>query len=158
MHTKLQTPEPALDDFTMAYILAALWTFDDDAPSGDYETSGRFQELFPLLDGDAILKMADDCARFQKENAALITQAELSESRAGHCFWLSRNGHGSGFFDEYSISECDKFKDVSRSRELRDDRTCQCKFHACQRLQEKAREFGTVDIYTGDDQKIYQSP
>lgn len=163
MKTQLHptTPEPALDQFTMGYILCALWTFDDDAPSGDYETSGRFEILFPQIDRPAVLKMAEDCAQFQKENAELIRQAELSPSRAGHCFWLSRNGHGSGFFDEYSITECDKFNDVSKSREVRDDRTCQCRFHACERLQEIAgdyKKWGAVDLYYGDDKKIYTSP
>ena len=150
-----QTPEPALDDFTMAYILCAFWTFDDDAPSGDYETSGRFQELFPLLDRDTILKMADDCARFQKENAALITQAELSESRAGHCFWLSWNRHGSGFFDEYSITECPKFTTLQEWYKNREDDTCPCRWHTCKHLQESAHKFNTVDLYFGDDGKIY---
>jgi len=154
-------PETALDEFTTAYILAALWTFDDNAPPGDYETSGRFQILFPRMDQRTVLKMAEDCAKFQKENAELITKAELKDSRAGHCFWLSRNGHGSGFFDEYSIAECDKFTSVDQSRALRDDRTCPCKFHACERLQEIADDperWGTFDIYYGNDGKIYGSP
>ena len=152
------TPETALDEFTLAYIMAALWTFDEEAPSGEYSTSGRFEILFPQMDQATVLKMAEDCGRFQKENAALITQAELKDSRAGHNFWLSRNGHGSGFFDEYSITECDKFTDVSCSLELRDDRTCPCKFHACERLQEICRKWREFDIYFGDDGKIYGSP
>lgn len=157
------TSEPALDQFTTSYILAALWTFDDDAPSGDYEQSGRFQELFPKMDRDTVLKMAEDCAKFQKENAALIEQAELADSRAGHNFWLSRNRHGSGFFDEYSQTECEKYeteqkiavetRDFSKREALKE--TCPCRYHACQRLQKKSHEFRTIDLYFGDDGKIY---
>ena len=159
--------EPALSDAAQAYILAALWTFDEDAPSGEYSTSGRFEELFPLIDLPTVLKMAEDANRFQQENATLIDQAQLSESRAGHCFWLSRNGHGSGFFDEYSQTECDAYeKEQAIAVETRDfskrdalDQTCPCPYHACQRLQEKARAFGSFDIYQGDppDLKIYGS-
>lgn len=157
------TSETALDEFTTAYIMAALWTFDEDAPSGEYSTSGRFEILFPKIDREVVLKMAADCAKFQKENAALITQAELSEARAGHNFWLSRNGHGSGFFDEYSKTECEAYereqvvametRDFSKREALTE--TCPCRYHACERLQKIARAWGTVDIYFGDDGKIY---
>ncbi len=40
--------------------------------------------------------MVEECHRFQKANAADIV-GRLEE--AGHDFWLTRNGHGAGFFD-----------------------------------------------------------
>ncbi len=47
--------------------------------------------------------MVADCKRFQEENADDISTYPggqyTSEEIAGHDFWLSRNGHGSGFFD-----------------------------------------------------------
>jgi hypothetical protein len=160
----MQTPpEIELDEFTRAYIMAALWTFDEDAFSGEYSTSGRFEILFPKIDREAVLKMVEDCAKFKKDNAALIHQAELKDSRAGHNFWLSRNGHGSGFFDEYSQTECEayekehaiavKTRDFSKREALMEN--CPCRYHACERLQEISRTWGTVDIYFGDDKKIY---
>lgn len=143
--------------------MAALWTFDEDAISGEYSTSGRFEILFPKIDREVVLKMAADCAKFKTENAALITQAELSESRAGHNFWLSRNGHGSGFFDEYSQTECEAYeheqaiaivtRDFSKREALTE--TCPCKYHACERLQNASHNYPNVDLYFGDDGKIY---
>jgi hypothetical protein len=47
-----------------------------------------------------------DCERFQRENAADISEDNLAIdsrcsaiARAGHDFWLTRNGHGAGFWD-----------------------------------------------------------
>jgi len=159
----MTTTQTQLDLFTHAYLLAALWTFDDDAPSGDYETSGRPEELFPRFSREAIERAQADCAKFQTANGNWIARAELSDARAGHCFWLSRNGHGSGFFDEYSQSECDNYEIeqkaaiLSRDFSKRDSlvTTCPCRYHACQRLQRVAREFGSCDLYAGDDGKFY---
>lgn len=58
----------------------------------------------------------------------------VDESQGGHSFWLSRNGHGAGFFD------------WSHPALLGE---------ACSRLQDAARVYGTVDLYVGDDGKVY---
>lgn len=122
------TSETALDEFTLAYIMAALWTFDDDAPLGEYSTSGRFETLFPLIDGDTLLKMVADCAAFQK-------QADLTDyptASAGHDFWLTRNGHGCGFWENEHGTEAQ-----------------------CYKLTDLSKTFGECDLYYGDDRKIY---
>lgn len=83
--------------------------------------------------------MREDCARFIRENAAdLAAYAEeraglewSAASLAGHDFWLTRNHHGAGFWDR------------GLSEELGE------------RLTAAAQAFGTVDLYTGDDGKIY---
>lgn len=83
-----------LDDFTRGYVEAALWTAEAD-------------EMTPEDLGDDVLSgMIDDCVRFRAENtealAAVIgAQADgklYDDPRAGHDFWLTRNGHGSGFW------------------------------------------------------------
>lgn len=130
------TPETALDEFTMAYILAALWTFDEDAPSGDYETSGRFEILFPQIDRATLLKMAEDCAKFQKQNAETLAAFQPRDSQNGHDFWLTRNHHGSGFWDQDQTSE-DKFKQLADL------------------LTKASHAFGEFCLYYGDDGKIY---
>ena len=91
-----------LDDFTRAYIEAALWSTNDDATHrGGEPIDGNYG--IDDIDPDTLAKMADDCRRFQEENAADLalydhpqwTAAELG----GHDFWLTRNGHGCGFWD-----------------------------------------------------------
>ncbi len=38
-----------LPEFTRHYLIAALWTWDEDAPSGEYTESGRIEDLAPDL-------------------------------------------------------------------------------------------------------------
>jgi hypothetical protein len=124
--------------FFDAYVECALWSSNDEsAPSGG-EPLDRNYSASDIAD-ETLQKMKTDCEQFQAQNDALLTQYydELpvsewgSEAQAGHDFWLSRNGHGAGFFD----------RDVSKY--LRDT------------LQDNARAFGTFDLYIGDDGQIY---
>lgn len=89
-----------LNKFTLGYVLAALWTSDPSPGQGDYMETG-----LPLVDSIPSYWMEQaiaDCERFQAENAELLEQAE-DDSRNGHDFWLTRNGHGTGFWDrDYS--------------------------------------------------------
>jgi hypothetical protein len=57
-----------------------------------------------------------------------LSDSGLSDKRAGHYFWLSRNGHGSGFFDENLDA-----------------------------LQDAAKAYSEFDLYVGDDGVIYAS-
>jgi hypothetical protein len=80
-----------LDEFTTAYITAALWSSTDDADTpldSNYSASDLAAETFA--------KMTADCERFQADHGDL--NAEDLE-RAGHDFWLTRNHHGAGFWD-----------------------------------------------------------
>lgn len=86
-----------LDLFTRAYIEAAFWSSNDESD----ESGGE-----PLdvnygpedLTVESLDKMIEDCRKFQDENAGLLAQAGSSEQN-GHDFWLTRNGHGTGFWD-----------------------------------------------------------
>jgi hypothetical protein len=81
----------APDDFTRAYLDCALWSSTDDG--GDpFSDNYGLDDISP----DTLACMLYDCARFQRENAADIVGRERS---AGHDFWLTRNGHGAGFWD-----------------------------------------------------------
>lgn len=91
-----QTEFNNLDTFTKAYITAAFWTNDEHGGSGDYTTSGRVEYLIPRLDPDQVTEMVADCKRFQSETEEFIAGRE---GTAGIDFWLTRNGHGSGFWD-----------------------------------------------------------
>lgn len=82
---------PELDIFTWAYVECALWSEIDDnerALDENYDPED--------IHWDTLVKMIHDCTMFQRENAEDISD----ESRhAGHDFWLTRNGHGAGFWD-----------------------------------------------------------
>lgn len=91
-----------LGPFVDGYIAAALWSshdaFDDSIEFLDakYDT-GDIEE--PTL-----LQMVRDCVAFYWRCRAILEdlyeRGDITQSEAGHCFWLSRNGHGAGFFGQ----------------------------------------------------------
>ena len=89
------------ESFLDGYITAALWSSNDESDeSGGEPLDSNYgpDDLSP----DARKKMRDDVARFQKANKKLLREAYsrgYSKGRAGHDFWLTRNGHGAGFWD-----------------------------------------------------------
>lgn len=97
------TPENAatfntLDTFTQAYVEAMFWT--DCNEDSDGMALATFAELAP----EALDRIKADCAAFQAANASLLALAYATpgygdESQAGHDYWLTRNGHGVGFWD-----------------------------------------------------------
>lgn len=124
-----------LDAFTRAYLECALWSSNDEStPSGGEPLDKNYgiDDLSP----DTIQQAKADCERFQAENADDIRDANYNfigysdEVMAGHDFWLTRNGHGTGFWD----------------RELGD---------IGDRLTEAAKAFGQIDLYVGDNGLIY---
>lgn len=117
-----------IDPFALAYIACALWSSngDDGEP-----LDSRYN--WTHLAKETLQRMVADCARFQEENSKdLCVSISSNATEGGHAFWLSRNGHGSGFFDSEHFAN-----------DIRD------------RLQDAARKFGNCDLYVGDDGKIY---
>ncbi len=121
----------SLREFTRSYIEAALWSSTDNTNEQggeplDYNYSSR--DFSPEL----AARIQLDCKSFYDANEETWREVS-SDSHAGHDFWLTRNGHGSGFWDrEYPSS-------ISRA------------------LTGAAHAFGEFDIYVGDDGKLYGS-
>lgn len=129
----------SLETFTAAYIECALWaecantTDSDDRSIGD--VAGLAEETRA--------RMAADCAAFYSAYSELITDDNLKRMRgsgiggvdrmAGHDFWLTRCGHGAGFWDG----------------DWREP--------AATQLTEAAERAGHIDLYIGDDGLIYQA-
>ena len=123
-----------LNEFILGYVTCAIW-----ASIGDDE-----QPLDEKYDGDDIAPetrkaMEKDCEKFIAENEAVLgdyaeiigSHPEYSESEvAGHDFWLTRNGHGAGFWDRGIGETGDKLTEASKG-------------------------FGEVNLYVGDDGKLY---
>jgi hypothetical protein len=121
--------------FLLAYVEAALWSSTDDNEEPLDNNYGSED-----MDPDTMRRMRADCAKFQRENAADIAAGAAEgaggsgeygpEARAGHDFWLTRCGHGAGFWDGDWPEP------------------------AATRLTEAAHAFGEVDLYVGDQGKI----
>lgn len=127
-------PICSLSKFTDAYITGALWSSSNDA--GD--------PLFSYLDRSDIHEntlavMLKDCRDFFFDNEADIlcdggptglygsSQVEM----AGHDFWLTRCGHGAGFWDGDWPEQ------------------------AGERLTRASEKYGNVDLYVCLDGKVH---
>jgi hypothetical protein len=98
-------PDAELTPFERAYIGAALW-------SSNASNGNPLDDYFDAydLDADTRARMVSDCRDFQHEQRELLKKAYplyreklgmeyTPDERAGHDFWLTRNGHGAGFWD-----------------------------------------------------------
>ena len=120
-----------MNEFLKQYIETAIWASHPINEAGKEEPSFEHQNFnADDLAPETLAEMKEDCKAFQKDNATdLATRSD--EGAGGHDFWLTRNGHGAGFWDG------DWENDVG------------------QRLTEAARIYGTSDLYLGDDGKLY---
>ena len=119
-----------LDSFTVQYIETALWSSTDcssDLAGDPMDKNYTIEDMAT----ETLTTMIDDCLKFQDANQGDLDNAEWSDARHGHNFWLTRNGHGCGFWDgDYPEGIED-------------------------RLTRASRNFGEFDLYIGDDQLIY---
>lgn len=126
-----------MDKFTWEYLYAALWSTNDES---DESGGDPLNENYDAndIDPETLAEMVADCRKFQEENEDALDSAEVSslysvEEMAGYDFWMTRNGHGVGFWDgDWSEPEGEQ-------------------------LDEAAKAFGEYDLYVGDDGKIYGS-
>lgn len=144
-----------LDDFTKAYIEALFWT--ESAPGVTTEEWQATEEHaegsipgdvgYADLAPDALAGIIKECEAFQATVAFVETVKawesadsegerpcrDSPESQGGHDFWLTRNGHGAGFWDG-------DWQEPHASA-----------------LDQAAKAAGSVDVYLGDDGKVYLS-
>ena len=93
------------EQFLAAYVEAALWSSSDE----DGEPLDRLPQVqeaystIDVLEADTAQQMREDCKAFMDDNMADLLAAEgvrpYSAAQGGHDFWLTRNGHGAGFWD-----------------------------------------------------------
>ena len=131
------TPTQAPARFVRQYIETMLWsTNDESTESGGYPMEDNYgiSDIAP----ETMAKIVDDCSRFwcAVESLGIDLDAELlkdddATERAAFHFWLTRNGHGAGFWDG----------------DWSDD--------AEGRLTRIAKSFGEQWPYVGDDGMIY---
>lgn len=84
------------EQFLQGYLECALWSSTDESrdDGGDPLDDNYGPEDFSE---EALEECRKDCAAFLSDNLADLEDIELSQ--AGHDFWLTRNGHGAGFWD-----------------------------------------------------------
>ena len=113
--------------FIADYITAALWS-----TTGHKNDNFEFlDEKYSIddLDESTLAQIEDDCEQFIKITVGKNTD-KFETDHPGHDFWLTRNGHGTGFWNgDYPIHG-DYLTKISE-------------------------RFGECNIYVGDDNKLY---
>jgi hypothetical protein len=121
-----------MDTFTQAYVTAALWTSTCDDGDEPLDKNHSAEDIHP----DTMTIMVEDCLAFQDMCGCMFADRtgnclQDAEAQAGHDFWLTRNGHGCGYWDgDYTEPSATTLAEVSKA-------------------------FGTYDLYVGDDGAIY---
>ena len=104
----------SLDAFTRGYIECMLWSSTDESnEQGGEPLDANYDE--DDLTVDSLRDIVSVCQDFQQAQAALLEAAykpkewiaekqqfdkpDYDAAHAGHDFWLTRNGHGAGFWD-----------------------------------------------------------
>lgn len=139
-----------MDTFTQAYVECLLWSTTAHGDEIPEDSDRSFQDLnydASDLSPETLAQVSKDCSAFQSDNAldlALVTSTPEPDTysaqravrplsgwtmaRMGHDFWLTREGHGAGFWDEY----------YGADKDLVD---------AFKRLTDASRPYGSFDLY-----------
>ena len=82
------TPNKREKQFFDAYVEAIYFTDTGDTHQPDPDCN---------LDEEFLRESLIDCLAFLNVNICYLSDDQLEQ--AGHDFWLTRNGHGTGFWD-----------------------------------------------------------
>lgn len=78
-----------------SYLVAALWSSDNDATGEPFDAE---YGIYDFTD-NARKEITKVVKKFVDNNLETIKESELDMSQVGHDLWLTRNGHGVGFWD-----------------------------------------------------------
>ena len=86
------------DPIARAYLECAEWCgiFDD---TGEGDRAALELSVSPKWDGSTETSATQLAADFRAEFKTFLDSETPDEGRIGHDLWLTRNGHGAGFWD-----------------------------------------------------------
>lgn len=127
-------PTPEFTEFVQGYLVCALWSSNTCDEEGNNCTPLDEDHDIEDIAPEARATCEEDCRDFfdaQQATLKLATDTPgYTWGRAGHDFWLTRNGHGAGFWDR-GLGGLGA------------------------RLTEAAQVYDSVYLYVGDDGKVY---
>jgi hypothetical protein len=133
----------SIDTFTRAYIECAMWSSIDnsDPEMGGEPLDVNFSSTDLAPESRAAIEV--DCADFYKHHestwGSMWVEPYWTDEQAGHDFWLTRNGHGTGFWDRYYGEEPIGARQAGKI------------------LTDAAKAYGSVNLYVGDDGSIHHA-
>lgn len=138
----------SLHEFTAAYIACALWCgVFDPAKEGEADPNKYTLSQSDISD-NTLRVMCTDCWKFWDDDEIENLIPIGTEEQAGRDFWLTRNGHGAGFWD----------RDVSvyGSEEIRDNLNVLAKnFRTIAADGMPPNRWPDFELYIGDDGLVY---
>lgn len=117
--------ESFIDGMTQHYAVCALWSSVDDSQVPLDQTKDLGD-----IEAKMFARMRSDVQNFYATNQGLIEASGLRADQVGHDLWLTRNHHGSGFWD----------RKLGTVGDL---------------LTQAAHSIKPQDLYVGDDGQIY---
>lgn len=90
-------------EFVRAYLECALWSSTIDDEDGNLGTP--YDSIYAIDDfsNETVAHAIVDCNNFIQANREDLDEVSdtyhVDYSQHGHDFWLTRNGHGAGFWD-----------------------------------------------------------
>lgn len=141
-HTPAEIAAATLSTFARQYLATALWSShitygvaeEDLTPEQAEDERRPMDDKYTLSDlaAETIAAAVTDCATFRENaRAAGVDVDAWDDSQAGHDFWLTRNGHGAGFWDgDWPEPDASILTRLSK-------------------------QAGEVNLYVGDDGRIY---
>lgn len=123
MNSKLIIQDIMKNKFVQGYIECLLWSSTDE----NNDSMDSKYSIDDFSEG-ALSQINKDCETFIKRAGALLDS--IDAGLAGHDFWLTRNGHGCGFWSRGTGFTGDRLTKISKS-------------------------FCSLDPYVGDDGKLY---
>jgi len=100
-----EVASPEMINTINGYLEAALWTEEDELGPSNIESDVSFE---------AKVDAYTDIKKFKQLAGELIAQSGLDDEQIGHDLWLTRNGHGTGFWDRGLGEIGDKLADIAR--------------------------------------------
>lgn len=122
----------SLATFTLQFLETAIWSSSTGSEDGDESMDVDYS--VDDFDPEDRAKLEKECAEFWAQ-APEGAKSRWTDSTAGHDFWLTRNGHGAGFWDgDYKYASGEDDGDV---------------------LTALSKKFGERTLYVGEDSKVH---
>lgn len=150
-------------DMLTGYVDAAMWSesLGDEVAAyigGNAMPDTSLSAVFDLGDiaEETLAKMRADVEDFFRANRAALLKWYADPSYAGHDFWLTRNGHGTGFWSRGHVgavmgAEYRKAQNI----DVAEQRRRVARNAALTRLSEASKSYGETSLYVGDDDRIH---
>jgi len=131
----------SFDFFTGMYVDVALATCTDNSNDSGGEPLDRNYNV-KNIDYKTLERMIKDCKDFQRKYEELYSSAGWDDGKAAYDFWLTRNGHGAGFWDRDSSTLF--------STELRQRGGEEAIEEVRKQLTKASKSYGEYDLYVGE--------